>query len=217
MSFTTRFTTSRSARLVAIGAASVLAVGLAAAPAQAHDEPALGSTCAMSGMTKTVHGETYVCVSRVANTKPRWGRGLPVSKSALTLTDGWAKAADTGMTAAFGMLKNPTDKPIRVIGAYSRAYSPVLQLHEVVMANDAMVMQQKQGGFVIPANGMLELKPGGNHVMFMAINKPVTAGSMVPLTLVTSDGALLKVTVLAKVFTGANETYTGETSGMSGM
>lgn len=217
MSFITRITASRSTRTAAVGAASLLAFGLAAMPAQAHGEPKPDSTCAISGMTKTVQGRAYVCVNRSASTKPRWGRGLPVSKSALTLTDGWAKAADSGMTAAFGMLKNPTDKPIRVIGAYGRAHSPVLQLHEVVMANDAMVMQQKAGGFVIPAGGMLELKPGGNHVMFMDVRGPVTAGSTVPLILVTADGGLLKVTVLVKVHAGGNETYTGGTSGMSGM
>ena len=76
------------------------------------------------------------------------------------------------MSAAFGMLKNPTDKPIRIIGATS-SYATAVQLHEVVAKDGAMVMQQKAGGFVLPANGMLELKPGGNHLMFVGITKPI--------------------------------------------
>jgi copper(I)-binding protein len=70
-----------------------------------------------------------------------------------------------------------------------------------------MVMQQKNGGFVIPAGGMLELKAGGNHIMFMKLTKPITAGAMVPVTLITSDGGLMTTKVMAKVYSGANETY----------
>ncbi len=79
------------------------------------------------------------------------------------------------MSAAFGMVTNPTAKPVRIIGAYS-SYAKAVQLHEVVAKDGAMVMQQKTGGFAIPAGGMLELKPGGNHLMFVGITKPITAG-----------------------------------------
>jgi copper(I)-binding protein len=56
---------------------------------------------------------------------------------------------------------------------------------------------------------MMELKPGGNHLMFMKLTKPITAGSMIPVTLITADGGTLKTKVLAKVYAGANETYDG--------
>lgn len=167
----------------------------------------------MSGMVENNHGTIYVCTTKTAGAKPTWGKGLTASKSPLTLADGWAKAAESGMSAAFGMVKNPTNKPIRVIGVTS-PYSTFMQLHEVVMSDGSMVMQQKQGGFVIPAKGMMELKPGGNHLMFMKLTKPITAGSMIPITLITADGGLLKTKVLAKVYAGANETYD---SGMGDM
>ena len=198
---------------VTLGVAALLASAVVAAPAQAHETPTPGSTCAMSGTTVIDHGRVWVCTSATEGAKPRWSKGRTTSKSPLTMTDGWAKAADSGMSAGFGMLKNPTTKPIRVIGAYTTT-SPVVQLHEVVDKDGAMVMQQKMGGFVIPAGGMLELKPGGNHMMFMKIAKPITAGSTVPITLVTADGGLLTVKLMGKVYNGANETYTG---GMSGM
>jgi copper(I)-binding protein len=190
--------------------ATLLAAGIAAAPAQAHETPKLGSTCALSGTIEIDHGDVYVCVSRTEGAKPRWGKALPISRAAITLSDGWAKAADSGMSAAFGMVKNPTAKPVRVIGAYS-SYAKAVQLHEVVDKSGSMVMQQKAGGFLIPAGGMLELKPGGNHLMFMGLTKPITAGMQIPVTLITADGGLQRVKVLAKVYTGANETY------MSGM
>jgi periplasmic copper chaperone A len=206
-------------RAVLVAAAIALTGVAVASPAQAHEAPKAGSTCAMSGTTEIVHGKVYVCTSKTATAKPRWGKGLTISKSGLTTADTWAKAADKGMSAAFGMIKNPTAKPVRIIGAYSTA-SNALQLHEVVENDGSMVMQQKAGGFVIPAGGMLELKPGGSHIMFMDIKKPLKAGTMVPVTLITADGGLLRFTALVKVYAGANETYnggTGSDSGMSGM
>lgn len=202
-----------SRRFMALGLAFFTAAALAASPAAAHEGPATGTRCAINGMAVTDHHGTYVCQSRGTG-KPRWGKVLPVSTSPLTMKDGWTKAADTGMTAAFGTLQNPTGQPIRVIAAFT-PYSPT-QLHEVTEKDGAMVMQQKPGGFVIPAKGSLQLQPGGNHVMLVKLSKPIRAGAMVPVTFVTSDGGLLKTTLMAKVFTGANETYEAN-SNMSGM
>jgi len=53
--------------------------------------------------------------------------------------------------------------------------------------------------------------------MLMGITKPVKAGAMIPITLITADGGLMRTKVLAKVFMGANETYDGGMSDMSGM
>ncbi len=195
-------------------AVSLVALTLgAAAPAQAHEPPKAGSRCAMSGMTQINHGSVYVCTSRTPDSTPRWGTGAKISRSSLTVSDGWAKAADSGMSAAFGAVANPTRKAIRVVGAYS-PFSRVVQLHEVVAKAGSMVMQQKSGGFLIPAGGTLDLKPGGSHLMFLKITKPITAGTVVPVTLITADGGLLRVKVLGKVFAGANEDYP---AGMSGM
>lgn len=203
----------RTIRTTLAAVAAVALIGTTAPLAHAHEAPKPGSTCAMSGMVENNHGTVYVCTSKTAGAKPTWGSGLTPSKSSLSIADGWAKAADTGMSAAFGMVKNPTAKPIRVIAATS-PYSTLVQLHEVVMKDGSMVMQQKPGGFVIPAKGMVELKPGGNHIMFMKLTKPITAGSMIPVTLITADGGKLTTKVLAKVYAGANETYD---SGMGDM
>lgn len=205
MSVTPRFATSTLSRIAATAAVAVLLAGAAAAPDAAHTTPRPGASCTMSGMTMLDHGKTYVCSKNAAG-KAVWSRGLPVSASKLVATDTWAKAAPSAMSAAFGVLTNPTAKAIKVIGA-SSPYSPALQLHEVVSQDGAMVMQEKTGGFVIPAGGTLELKPGGNHIMFMSLTKPIKAGTMVPVTLIMSDGSRMTFRALAKVFTGANETY----------
>ena len=206
------------ASLITIGASmAALGVSVVAAPgALAAKAPQPNTTCTISGQTTIVNDKVYVCVSETEGAKPRWGYGARVTRSPLTITDGWAKAADDGTSAAFGMLKNPTDKPITIIGAAS-PYAKAVQLHEVVMQDGSMVMQQKEGGFTIPANGMIELKPGGNHLMFMGISRPIKPGTMVPVKLITDDGGVFRTKVMAKPFAGANETYDGGMSDMAGM
>ncbi len=91
------------------------------------------------------------------------------------MTDPWAKAADSGMTAAFGTLVNDTDADITITSASSEASR--MELHEMAMGDDGqMVMRPKEGGFVVPAHGSQELAPGGEHVMFMDLSEPLSPG-----------------------------------------
>jgi copper(I)-binding protein len=199
-----------------IGVASLaVASALAfAGPVSAHDSPKAGSPCGMSGMAKTVHSKTYVCQSK--DGKTTWSRGLPVSKARLTAKDTWAKAANSGMTAVFGVISNPTNQPIRVIAA-TTSFAPT-QLHEVVKSDGQMVMKETARGFVVPARGQLELKPGGDHIMLMKLSKPIKAGTQVPVTLITSTGGTASFRAMGKPFAGGNEQYDpGHGSHNSGM
>lgn len=191
-------------RLATVAIAAIAITGMAASPASAH-EIRNGQACEMPGMVHVNRGLTYVCTTNAAG-KAVWGKGLKKSASKLTISDPWAKAADSGMSAAFGTLRNPTAKPITVIAATS-PYGSSLQLHEVVTKDGAMVMQRKPGGFTIAPGAMLELRPGGSHLMFMGLRKPITAGALVPMTLIMSDGSQMTFTALGKVFAGANEDY----------
>lgn len=131
----------------------------------------------------------------------------------LTLVDGWVKAADSGMSAAFGVLENPTDSDLAVVGV-SSTVSSQMQLHETVVVDGAMKMQQVDS-FTVPAGGTFVLEPGGNHLMFMDLTTPVAPGDDVDLTLDLADGSTCSVTVQAREFTGADEEYVGgEMDGM---
>jgi copper(I)-binding protein len=198
--------------IAAIGVAGIV-VASGVLPAAAHEAPTPGTRCDMAGMVEDNHGTLYVCSAKRAGAAPTWSRGLTPTASRLTVKDPWAKAATSGMSAAFGVVRNPTARPIRIIGATS-PYSAVVQLHEVVDSDGEMVMQEKAGGFVVPARGSLTLQPGGNHLMFMKLTKPIRAGQRIPVTLITADGGTITITALAKNFTGANEDYD---PGMSGM
>lgn len=124
----------------------------------------------------------------------------------LTVKDPWIKAAETGMTAAFGTLVNGGTTDIVVVSAATEV-SPMMELHETTMVGGAMQMQPKQGGFTIPAGGEHALQPGGDHIMMMDLTKPVQAGDEIPVTLTLGDGSTVQFTAVGKPFTGAQESY----------
>ncbi|PZG12823.1 hypothetical protein C1I95_24980 [Micromonospora craterilacus] len=130
--------------------------------------------------------------------------------------DPWVKAADEGMTAAFGTLVNESDTDVTLTGATTEV-SPV-ELHEMAMQDGKMVMQAKEGGVVIKARSEHALEPGGDHLMLMNLAKPVQAGDELTFTLTFADGRTQTLTAVAKPFTGAQESYApGHGDPMPGM
>ena len=197
-------------RLIVFSALTALLVSVTPS-AFAHGEPKPGTPCTMSGMATTVHSKTYVCKKGTNGT--RWSKGLPVSTSQLKAKDMWAKAADSGMTAVFGTIMNPTNRAVRVIAA-TTPFGPT-QIHQVIMVDGAMTMTEKPGGLVIPARGSAELKPGADHLMLMKLSKPIKAGTKVPVTLITSTGATMTFNAMGKPFSGGNESYDENHGGMA--
>lgn len=110
------------------------------------------------------------------------------------------------MTAMFGTLRNTSGSALTVTGGSSPLAGKV-ELHETVKTDTgAMQMQQKQGGFTIPAGGTFVLEPGANHVMLMDLAGPVPNGSQASVTLTTSAGEVT-LTVPVRAFSGAEESY----------
>ena len=79
----------------------------------------------------------------------------------------------------------------------------VTELHEVV----DNVMQEKDGGFVIPADSTFTLKPGAEHIMLMELKRPIAAGDQVTFQLTFADGSQKTVKAAARDFAGAQEDY----------
>jgi copper(I)-binding protein len=136
------------------------------------------------------------------------GDAPPAQQAAsVSIRDAWVKSADSGMSAAFGVLVNSGPTEVTVVSSASES-SPVIELHETV-ENDSgqMVMREKDGGFVIPAGGEHALAPGGNHFMLMDLAEPVKAGDTVGFTVTFADGSTYDFDAPAKDYTGANEQY----------
>ena len=132
-----------------------------------------------------------------------------------TASDVWIKAQPElmdgmAMTGLFGTFENPTDEDITLLGgvADQQWTDTKLDAHEVVK-NDAgeMVMQEAKGGIVIPAHGSVTLKPGGYHVMFWDLKKPIAVGDTVKATIEFSNGTSIEVDAVAREIANANEHY----------
>jgi copper(I)-binding protein len=130
-----------------------------------------------------------------------------VDSEVLSLDDAWVKAADDGMTAVFGELHNNSDHDINLVEA-KYADAKMVELHETTEdGSGGMSMQQKKGGFVIPAGKSISFEPGGDHIMIMGLKKAIKPGEQITLELVTSDDETVKVTAVAKEYSGAQENY----------
>lgn len=145
--------------------------------------------------------------------------GTSGAGAALSIADPWAKAADDGMTAAFGTVRNDGDQAVTIIGARTDAAQEV-QLHETADdGSGGMSMQEKEGGFELAAGATLELTPGGEHLMLMGLTAPLQPGDALDITLELADGTEVPFTATVKDYAGAQEDYApgeGEESGHDG-
>lgn len=116
----------------------------------------------------------------------------PRSESAaLRIEAPWARpsAPSSGVTAAYFVLVNPGDRPIRVVSAASSLATSV-EMHEMSMAGGMMRMRQVTG-IDVPARGRIALAPASFHLMVFGLTKALEVGDVLPLTLTLQGGATL--------------------------
>lgn len=125
---------------------------------------------------------------------------------AVTVAEPWAKAAEDGMTSVFADLVNDSDEEVTIVAASSPAAAST-ELHEVVLTAGVAGMQEKEGGFAVPADSTYLLEPGGDHLMLMDLTTPLEPGDDVPMTLTFADGSTLEFRAPIRDFSGAQEDY----------
>lgn len=137
---------------------------------------------------------------------------VSVSDAYVKSMDGASMSAASPMTAAFMTIRNTSDHDVTLVGG-SAAFATTVQVHEVVNG----VMRQKAGGLAIPAGATVTLAPGGNHVMFMGVTKPLSAGDEARFSLRFSDGSTIAVVAPVKSMNTGSETYQPMTSSGASM
>lgn len=186
---TTRTATTRTA----VAAAAALALVLGASACSEDTSTSADSTTATG---------TAVPMTEQPND------GGESEAAVVVFQNGWAKATDEDMTGAFGTVRNTGDVEIRITGVTSELTDRV-EMHEMVPGGTGMMMQPKEGGFVIPAGGELVLEPGKEHIMLMDLTAPITTGQVIELVLNFDDGTKQDITVTARDFQGGQEEYSG--------
>jgi periplasmic copper chaperone A len=95
----------------------------------------------------------------------------------------WIRATPPGIQIAAGyvVVRNKSGSPERLLAAASPAAARV-ETHVHIKDGEVLRMREVKG-YDIPANGTLELKPGGAHLMLVDIKQPFKEGERVPVTL----------------------------------
>jgi periplasmic copper chaperone A len=115
-----------------------------------------------------------------AATLPLWAQTVKIDKA-------WVRGTVASQPATGAFMQLTADKNLRLVGV-SSPVAGTAEIHEMAMDKDVMRMRQVTGLDLV-AGQALELKPGGYHVMLMALKQPLKAGDTVPLTLVFEDSA----------------------------
>ena len=112
----------------------------------------------------------------------------------IMVKNAWARASagKAGAGAAFVEIHNAGAIDDKLISARSNI-SARTELHTHKMDGD--IMRMRRVDFVAITPGLNELKPGGNHVMFMGLKNMLMEGSSFPLTLVFEKAGNIDITV----------------------
>ncbi len=115
-----------------------------------------------------------------------------------TVKDAWVRGtvAQQKATGAFAQITSA--KGGRLVAAASPV-AGVVEIHEMAMEGTTMKMRALPNGLELPAGKLVELKPGGFHVMLMDLKQPLKAGDTVPLTLVVEGADKQRETLELKV------------------
>lgn len=106
------------------------------------------------------------------------------------------------MTGSFMTLTNNSNEDVTLVGG-SSPVAGIVEIHEVIGG----VMHNASDGLVIPANGTVELRMGGWHVMLMELNQALNAGDEVDMTLEFSNGETLTFKAPVKTIVMDDEKY----------
>lgn len=124
------------------------------------------------------------------------GCAAPSAAPVVTVENPFARPSPSegGNGGAFMTIVNAGAAADRLISAQSDA-SKTVELHETTEEGGVMKMRPVPGGFEVPANSRLELKPGGKHVMLIGLAAPLVAGQTIEITLNFEKSGAIKLAV----------------------
>jgi periplasmic copper chaperone A len=101
----------------------------------------------------------------------------------LVFVDPWVRETLPGrdVTAAYVVIRNDNHQADKLLSVGSEVATTV-ELHKMVHQAETMKMERVPT-IDVPANGTVELKPGGLHLMLFGLKRPLVAGETLRLTL----------------------------------
>ena len=118
---------------------------------------------------------------------------VPALAADLEVSGAFIRATPKAAVAGAGFLtvRNSGKQDDKLVGATSDV-SKLVELHTHVKDGEVMRMR-KVDAIAVPAGGAADLKPGGDHIMFIDLKAPLKDGDKVPVTLKFEKGGEVKV------------------------
>lgn len=137
------------------------------------------------------------------------------AQAQVSVKDAWVRATVPQQMATGAFMQIVSAKDAKLVEARSPV-AGVVEVHEMTMVNQVMQMRAVPG-LDLPAGKMVELKPGGYHVMLMDLKGQVKENDQVPLTLVVEGRDGKRQTLELKVPAKALHSATSGGMGHGGM
>lgn len=115
----------------------------------------------------------------------------------VTVKEPWVRATVARQTATGAFMQITAATDAKLVDVRSSA-AGIVEIHEMKLENNVMKMRAVDD-VALPAGKMVELKPGGYHVMLMDLKAQVKTGDTIPLTLVFEGKDKKRETVELKV------------------
>ena len=102
----------------------------------------------------------------------------------LILSNFWIKETigNHKMTSGYLTIENKNSVDERLLSLTSEI-AKKNQLHNIIVKNDIMKMENLNNGIVIKAKSKIDLKPGNYHIMFMKLHNPLKIMNKYKVTL----------------------------------
>ena len=100
-------------------------------------------------------------------------------------------------SAGFMSIANGGREDDRLVAARSDI-SERTELHTHIHEGGVMKMRRVEGGIGVPAGKLTKLAPGGYHIMFIGLKKPLAKGDHFPLTLTFEKAGKVTLTMTAR-------------------
>ena len=135
-------------------------------------------------------------------------------QGAIRIENAWARRAPMAPAAAHGGMGGMSGMPATANGAVyatirnqgpsddvlvsaTSSVAEKVELHEV--KNEAGVMAMRPiDKLAVPAGGVVEMKPGGYHIMLLGLRRELNPGDSVPVTLTFQKAAPVTVTATVR-------------------
>lgn len=125
-------------------------------------------------------------VSIVVSACLAFGLSAPLLAQTVDISGAWARATVPGQRATGAFMRLTSKEGARLVAASTPA-AGLAEVHEMKLEEGVMRMRAVPGGLELPPGRMVELKPGGYHLMLLDLKQPLAKDGTIALTLVFQD------------------------------